>query len=273
MTEQADLDTIARRVKAAQDDSARLEPITAEVEGFGLTQGYDVASRIHQARLAEGWVQEGRKIGFTNSAIWPEFGVNAPIWGYLYDRTVVRAGDGTTRIDIGRFVAPKIEPEIAIHFSKAPPVDGDLAAILECVDWVAHAFEIVQCHYPGWKFQAPDTVADSALHGALVLGTPLAPGKLGADPVATLESFTVALARDGEELHTGKGANVLGGPLAAVAHLIETLAGTPGCPPLSAGELVTTGTLTPACPIRAGERWTTRLDGIDLAGLDVELGA
>jgi len=271
--EDADLDTIARRIKAAQDESAQLNPITSGVDGFGLAQGYEVAHRIHKARFAEGWAPVGRKIGFTNSAIWPEYGVSAPIWGYLYDRTVVRAEAGDTGIDIGRFVEPKIEPEIVVHFSKAPPADGDLSAILACVDWVAHAFEIVQCHYPGWKFQAPDSVADSALHGALVLGEPLAVGELGPDPVATLESFTVALARNGEERHTGKGANVLGGPLAAVAHLIAALAETPGCPAWAADEIVTTGTLTPACPIRAGERWTTRLDGIDLAGLDVGLRA
>jgi 2-oxo-3-hexenedioate decarboxylase len=37
--------------------------------------------------------------------------------------------------------------------------------------------------------------------------------------------------------------------------------------PLQAGELVTTGTLTQALPIRAGETWSTRLEGIDLPGI------
>jgi 2-oxo-3-hexenedioate decarboxylase len=34
-----------------------------------------------------------------------------------------------------------------------------------------------------------------------------------------------------------------------------------------AGEIVTTGTLTPALPVRGGETWSTRLAGIELPGL------
>ena len=31
----------------------------------------------------------GRKIGFTNRAIWPKYGVYQPIWGTVYDRTLI----------------------------------------------------------------------------------------------------------------------------------------------------------------------------------------
>jgi 2-oxo-3-hexenedioate decarboxylase len=62
---------------------------------------------------------------------------------------------------------------------------------------------------------------------------------------------------------------VLGGPLLALAHLAEVLAGDRHNPPLRAGEIVTTGTLTRAFPIAAGETWTTSLDGIALDGLAV----
>jgi 2-oxo-3-hexenedioate decarboxylase len=47
------------------------------------------------------------------------------------------------------------------------------------------------------------------------------------------------------------------------------LAVDPDNPPLAAGELVTTGTVTRALQIAPGERWTTRLTGLPLAGLDV----
>lgn len=273
MTTNTDIESIARRIKTAQDEAGRIEPTTASTSGFDLSHGYRVANRIHQWRLAEGAEPVGRKIGFTNSGIWPEYGVHAPIWGYLYDTTVVHVRGGRVGCAIGAFAEPKIEPEIVLHFSRAPPPEADLDAILACIDWVAHAFEVVQCHYPGWRFQAADSVADSALHGALLVGEPLAVRELGADPVGALESFTVALSRDGEELESGKGANVLGGPVAAVAHLIATLADQPEYPPLRAGEMVTTGTLTAAYPVRPGECWATRLTGIDLPGLAAELAA
>lgn len=47
------------------------------------------------------------------------------------------------------------------------------------------------------------------------------------------------------------------------------LAKQPGCQPLQADELVTTGTITAAQPVRAGETWRTELRGIALPGLAV----
>ena len=38
------------------------------------------------------------------------------------------------------------------------------------VDWVAHGFEFVQSIFPGWRFQAADTVADVGLHGRCFSG-------------------------------------------------------------------------------------------------------
>jgi 2-oxo-3-hexenedioate decarboxylase len=42
---------------------------------------------------------------------------------------------------------------------------------------------------------------------------------------------------------------------------------------LRAGEIVTTGTLTAAYPVSAGERWSTELRGIALQGLEVAFTA
>ena len=67
-------------------------------------------------------------------------------------------------------------------------------------------------------------------------------------------------------------ANVLDGPIQALAHLVEVLGRDPHNPPLRAGEMVTTGTLTRAFPVRRGERWSTRIEGVDLPGLAVEIG-
>jgi hypothetical protein len=40
-------------------------------------------------------------------------------------------------------------------------------------------------------------------------------------------------------------------------------------PPLAAGEIVTTGTLTRALPVSASETWTTELTGVALDGICV----
>ena len=45
---------------------------------------------------------------------------------------------------------------------------------------------------------------------------------------------------------------------------MDLLARDPDNPPLAAGEIVSTGTLTRALPVKPGETWTTKLKGIAL---------
>jgi len=267
------LRAVAQEMKAAQDEVRQIAPLTSQLSGFDEAVAYDVAHVIHQARLNEGAVPVGRKIGFTNPDMWSLYGVSEPIWAYVYDTTVVYLGAAHATCQIGRFAEPKIEPEIVVHFRSAPPVTDDFAEILACVDWIAHGIEIVQSHFPGWRFQAADTIADWALHGTLLVGEPRDVRRLGADVTTVLEHCAVTLSCGGRVREVGRGANVLGSPLAAIAHLLAVMAKQRQTMPLQANELVTTGTLTPALPIHAGETWSTALHGIALPGISVRFVA
>jgi 2-oxo-3-hexenedioate decarboxylase len=264
-----DLDAAAAEIRAAQDACASLPTLTSRDAGFGVDDGYAVAARVHRARVASGAQPRGRKIGFTNANIWPEYGVHQPIWGHVYAHTLVAAQDGAATVSLAGLAEPKIEPEIAFGLKSAPPGGADVAALLECIAWVAPAFEIVQSHFPGWKFQAADTIADGGLHGRLVLGAPVSLASLGADPAAVLAGLTVELRRDGAVVETGRGSNVLGSPLAALGHLVALLQAHGDA--LQPGEVITTGTVTKAYAIAPGQRWEAVPAGIPLAPLTLEL--
>lgn len=265
-----DVQKLAREIKAAQDTATQVVPFTARLADFDLSAAYAVAHSVHLARLADGARPVGRKIGFTNPDMWARFGVHEPIWAYMYDTTVVRLHDTHATCALGRFVEPRIEPEIVFGFRSALAAGAGPLAILDAIDWVAHGFEIAQSHFPDWRFQAPDTVADWGLHGTLLVGPPQPLHLLGADPASALESFSLALSCDRRHVETACGANVLGSPLAAVSHLLSVLGRQAGCQPLQAGEIVTTGTVTMAHAVRAGETWCSVLNGIALPGLTVE---
>ena len=267
------LQTIAHEIKVAQDQCGQIEPFTSRLKGFGNAEAYAVAHLIHEMRLNEGAVALGRKIGFTNPEMWSIYGVNEPIWGYIYDSTVTRLAGSHARCHIGQFAEPKIEPEIVVHFRSVPPESANATEVLASIDWFAHGIEIVQSHFPGWKFQAADTIADWALHATLLVGKPQDVNRLGPEVISDIERFSITLSCDGKVCERGRGSNALGSPLAAVAHLIEGIAKQPHALPLQAGELVTTGTLTAALPINAGQNWTTELDGIALPGISVSLEA
>lgn len=272
----ADRQAIALRIKTAQDQGLPLTPITSQHTDFDVATAYAVADIVHAMRLAEGARVVGRKIGFTNPAMWLQYGVSSPVWAYLYDTTVTYLPDTSTApatCSLRGFVQPKIEPEIIFHFHSAPPPDGDMAAVLGCVDWVAHGFEMVQSHYPGWKFQAPDAIADWGMHGRLLVGKPQALDTLGANLQEALGAFDLALSCDDQLQETGKGANVLGNPLQAVVYLMQVLANQSPHQALQGDEIVTTGTVTSAYNLQPGQTWQTALEGIGLPGLSVAFTA
>lgn len=265
------LDAIAAELKSARDRRKTLEPITARNPQFDLAAAYDVAALVHAARMRDGERPIGRKIGFSNRDLWKPMNVTAPVWGYVYDTTVSYLPQSRGSFAIGSLLEPRVEPEIVVKLGAAPPAGGDPQAILACVEWIAHGFEIVECPYPGWKFAAPDTVAACALHAALLVGQRRSVADLGSDVAGRLQRFTLDLKRNGELHERGGGAKVLGSPLSALAHLIAVLAAQPRALPLHAGEIITTGTLTGAPLIHAGERWSSTIDGIDLPGFALGL--
>jgi len=230
--------------------------------------GYRAMRRLHEHRLTIGWQPLGRKIGFTNRTIWPRYGVHQPIWGFVYDQTLIHAVDDRAEVALEGLAQPRIEPEICFGLKAPPPRSHDAHALLAAIEWVAHAVEIVQCFHPDWKVALADCTAANGLHGRLVLGTPV-PVETIPDLAALLPAAQVALRRGRKIVDRGVGANVLDSPLFALAHLVELLALQPDFDNLHAGEIVSTGTLTDAHPVTPGETWSTAFKGLPLAGLTV----
>jgi 2-oxo-3-hexenedioate decarboxylase len=259
---------IAAEILGASADRQQIAPFTARGSGLDLAAAYAVTAALRRARTARGERPIGRKIGFTNRTIWPEYGVYAPIWGDMYDRTLQDLAESDGTLDLASLLEPRIEPEIAFGFASAPHAGMSEAEILGCIAWVAHGFEIVQSIYPGWKFAAADTIAAYGLHGAYRLGPR---HSIAADDPAQwlemLRGFEIELSRDGVVVDRGHAMNVLDGPLSTIQHLLDVLNRDTANPPLRAGEIVTTGTITRAFPVAAGETWLTRLIGLPLDGI------
>jgi len=242
--------------------SARFRKLDAEM-------GYRAMRRLHQHRLTIGWQPVGRKVGFTNRTLWARYGVSEPIWGFVYDRTLIRAEGGRAEVPLEGLAQPRIEPEICFGLKAPPPRSHDAHAILAAIDWVAHSVEIVQCFHPDWKVKLADCTAANGMHARLVLGAPVPVHDIP-DLEALLPAARVVLKRAGRRVDEGVGANVLDSPLYALAHLVEKLALQPDFDQLHAGEIVSTGSLTDAHPVAAGETWSTAFGGLPLAGLTVK---
>ena len=228
-------------------------------------QSYAAARALHETRVRAGWRPLGRKIGFTNRSIWPRYGVYEPIWGTVYDRTVLHAKDDFCQVPLEGLAQPRIEPEICFKLRSAPRSSGT-ADLLAAIEWVAHSVELVQCDQPGWKTSLEHSTAFNGLHGCLVLGSPI-PLREVHDLEERLPRFEMILKKGEAVIDRGRGEIVLGSPLAALGHLVTLLDRQPEAPRLAAGEIVSTGTVTDAHPVAPGERWSTELVGLPLPGL------
>jgi len=263
-----DVAAIAERLIAAYDGATTVAPISAAEPGFDVATAYAVLAEIERRRRAQGWQPAARKIGFTNRTIWPRYGVYQPMWAHAWTHTVQYAPSGRATQSLARLVQPRIEPEVVFRLATPVPATDDVEAILACIEWIAPGFEIVQSHFPDWKFTAADCTAAFGLHGALVVGPPLALSAANRAAVAAaLPTFRLELRRGATLVDTGIGANVLGSPALALAHLARVLATQPWAPALAAGEVITTGTVTDAWPVAPGETWTSDYGALGLGGL------
>jgi 2-keto-4-pentenoate hydratase len=266
-----DLHTLALELVAAYAERRPLAAPLSTRDGLALTTAYAVEGELVRMRRAAGRKTVGVKVGFANKAVWRALKLDTLVWARMYDDTVHFAKANEATLSIERMISPKIEPEIVFKM-KSPLGVGvaDAAAALDAVEWLALGFEIIDCPYADWKFQPPDFVAAYGLHAALIVGEPRAVTAASIpELVEQLPKFKVRLAKNGEVVEEGSGRNSLRSPALCLAELATAMTKQEGSEPLSAGDLVSSGTLTESTPIQPGEAWTASVEGVDLPALTV----
>ena len=264
-----DATKLAKELIDLHDRPRLVAPFSTRFPGLTAESGYAAARQLHAHRLAQGWKLAGRKNGFTNRGIWERYGVNGPMWGAVYDRTLIFAHENRATVPLAGLLQPRIEPEICFKLKAAPPRTRNPVLLLESIEWIAHSVEIVQCRHPEWKMTLADCTADNALHGRLIVGTPVEIHRISG-LAGALPFLKVTLRKGDETVDQGTGANVLDSPLLSLAFLIDILAQQKDAPPLAAGEIISTGTLTDAHPVAPGERWSTDLHGFAVRGMEIQ---
>jgi 2-keto-4-pentenoate hydratase len=265
-----DIGRIAQELLDAHDQVGLMGSIAARNPEFDLDAAYRVAAELMRVRRSRGSRPVGRKIGFTNRSIWALYGVDAPMWAHVYDDSVSYARGGSARVSLAHMVSPRIEPEIAFKLRAPIPVGcNDPEQLLRSAEWYAHSVEIVDSHFD-WKFKLADATADWACHAHLVIGEQRAIRAEDIPALArALPEIGATLLKGGVRQIEGVGANVLGSPAYALGFLADLLATQPFMQPLAAGEVITTGTITDALPVRPGETWSTEITGLPLQNLAI----
>ncbi|VWX58867.1 2-oxo-hept-4-ene-1,7-dioate hydratase [Burkholderiales bacterium 8X] len=205
-----------------------------------IEDGYAISRAWVAAKLAEGRVVRGHKIGLTSRAMQQSSQIDEPDYGTLLDDMFFEQGD----IPFDRFIAPRVEVELAFVLGRrlqGPNVT--LCDVLAATDYVLPAIEIIDARIEQFDRDTRkprrvfDTIADNAANAGIVTGgRPVKPDAVDLRWVAAL------LYKNGVIEESGVAAAVLNHPATGVAWLANKLA--PWDEALEAGEVVLGGSFT-----------------------------
>ena len=233
--------------------SGPIPPLTQTFGEFTLEQAYQIQLRQVEQWKLDGRVIKGHKVGLTSLAMRRQIGVDQSDYGHLTDAMFHLDSEP---IDLGRYLQPRIEPEVAFVLGKDLAGPGVTAAdAAAAVSFVLPALELIDSRIRDWKITLVDTVADNASSGGLILGN--AP-----HPLAGLDLALggCLLTKNGRLAETGAGGAVLGHPLNALVWLANTIAAQGVT--LRAGDVVLPGSITASLPVAPGESVTATFAGL-----------
>jgi 2-oxo-3-hexenedioate decarboxylase len=253
----AQIDACAQLLDEAARTRTAMVQLTERGHMLSLPQAYAVQQRLIALREARGERLVGVKMGFTSDAKRVQMKIDDLIWGRLTDGMLLKSG---SELSAGRFIHPRVEPEIAFLLKK--PLSGNVSAeqALSAVAGVAPALEILDSRYRDFRFSLADVIADNSSSAAVVLGdwqsTP-----------RQLTDLAIVMAFDARPVQSGSSAAIMGDPLRSLMAAAR-LAGESGLS-LQAGWLVMAGGATAAEPLPVGARVSVEVTGLGSAQVQV----
>ena len=241
MLDTATITALARQLYDARKARTPLRHFSRQYPQMSIDDGYAIQRAWVALELADGRCIKGRKIGLTSRAMQLSSQIDEPDYAPLMDDMFFASGGD---IPIDRFIAPRIEVELAFILGK--PLQGPgvtLFDVLSATDYVSPAIEIIDARIEQFDRQtrAPrkvfDTISDFAANAGIVLGgRPVRPLDVDLRWVGAL------LHKNGVVEETGLAAAVLNHPGNGVAWLANKIA--PHGERLSAGDVVLAGSFT-----------------------------
>ena len=235
------IEALARELHDAEKRRVQVRHFSMRHPAMTIEDGYSIQRAWVALKLAEGRVIKGRKIGLTSRAMQQSSQISEPDYAPLLDDMFFDAGGD---IPIDRFIAPRVEVELAFVLGRALKGPGvTLADVLAATEVVTPAVEIIDARIEQFdrETKAPrkvfDTIADFAANAGIVTGgRPVRPHDVD------LRWAGAMLYKNGVIEETGLAAAVLNHPANGVAWLANKIA--PYDEQLNAGDVVLAGSFT-----------------------------
>jgi 2-keto-4-pentenoate hydratase len=249
----------AERIAALFRERQQIDILPPELMPADLDEAYAIRKAFEEIGRARGRGEVvGYKIGLTTPIMQKLCGVDEPCYGAIFASEVHH---GRATLATGDYCRLGIETEIAVRLGEDLPQGRDRERVAAAVESCMAAIELLEDLRHDYKrLSAAAMVAGNVWNAGVVLGTPVIDWRR-----LDLAALTARLTINGREIGQGKGADVMGNPLNALAWLADKLAasGTP----LKRGMVVMTGSMVPIQFPDPGDRALVEVEGLGSAEL------
>jgi 2-oxo-3-hexenedioate decarboxylase/2-keto-4-pentenoate hydratase len=241
----------------ARHERRRLEGLPTRLRPADIPSAYDIQAAAQKLLIeAAGSTIAGYKIGCTTAVMQAFLKISSPCFGIMATQNVLSS---PARLHHAAFLHVGVECEIAVRLKKPllwqqAPFSAE--SVRGAVGGCLPAIEIVDDRWDNFSaVDTPTLIADNFFHAACVLGPETTDWEQL--DLAAVAGTTVI---NGTAVGSGRGADVMGHPFAALAWLANALAARGEN--LPKGAVVLTGSVVETRWVAAGDQVV-----VDLAGL------
>lgn len=221
---------------------ARSDKTTLEGKNGSRAVDLDGAYRI-QAASQQNRVLKGYKFGLISPAKQEQMGISTPLYGRIYADMLYQ-----NTVSLSHFIQPRLEPEIAVVLRDPIAADTTPGSVAQAIGGYFLGVDILASVWQGYKFTAPEVVADNTSGGGFLLA-----GRLS----TVMPAGTLRMYLNGQLVTEGHLAE-LGNPIQRLQWLAEKVGG------LAAGMIIFFGSPAAAVPAQTGALEVIDSDGNSL---------
>jgi 2-keto-4-pentenoate hydratase len=248
----------AERISVLFRERRQIDILPPELIPADLDEAYRVRAAFEELERTRRGAVVGYKIGLTTPIMQKLCGVDEPCYGAIFAKEMHQR---RAELPARNYCRLGIETEIAVRLGEDLPRGGSADRVADAVDSCMAAIEMLEDLRHDYKrLSAAAMVAGNVWNAGIVLGEPITDWRR-----LDLAALSARLTINGREIGRGKGGDVMGNPLNALAWLADKLAGAGT--PLKRGMVVMTGSMVPIQFPTAGDRAIVEVEGLGTAEL------
>jgi len=253
-----DVNEKAERIATLFRDGRQIDILPPELMPASLDEAYAIRGEFERIEISRGRGEVvGYKIGLTTPIMQQLCGVDEPCYGAIFASELHH---GRAELATRNYCRLGIETEIAVRLGEDLPQGGDHARVADAVE-SCMAIEVLEDLRHDYKrLSAAAMVAGNVWNAGAVVGAPVTDWRR-----LDLAEAAARLTINGREIGHGKGGDVMGNPLNALAWLANKLAADGA--PLRRGMVVLTGSMVPIQFPQPGDRALVEVTGLGTAEL------